>query len=360
MTQDSQRSISRPVVGALLSLSMIFASTAAMRLESAEPSRAKESANDTASVWAPLLDDEVWARLPKTTAAPQGNLPEWARALAGSLPRTTAAMLELDYSYRTSDAFDPKLRARMRWVAARANRCDYSRLYAEADLLRAGGTARDIEQLQSDAANLPELDRAILSFARKMTLDAASVTDQEMKSLVDSLGEPVVVAMVLQMAYANFQDRLLIALGCQIEPEGPLPPLEIRFVAPPPDQKPEPAARPQIPAIVASEVPQGIADAEWSALSFIQLQQRMETQRSRQGRISAPLWETARRELDPQIYPPDRPVRIKWSLVVLGHQPRLGSAWIKCLRTFSREANQDRVFEESIFWVITRSLQCFY
>jgi hypothetical protein len=86
----------------------------------------------------------------------------------------------------------------------------------------------------------------------------------------------------------------------------------------------------------------------------------MEAQRSRQSRVSVPLWEAARRELDPELYPPDRPVRIKWSLVVLGHQPRLGSAWIKCLRTFGREANQDRVFEETLFWVITRSLQCFY
>jgi hypothetical protein len=30
------------------------------------------------------------------------------------------------------------------------------------------------------------------------------------------------------------------------------------------------------------------------------------------------------------------------------------------MRTFGEESNQDRVFEEEVFWVITRSLHCFY
>ena len=29
-------------------------------------------------------------------------------------------------------------------------------------------------------------------------------------------------------------------------------------------------------------------------------------------------------------------------------------------RSFGEEAKQDRVFEESLFWVVTRSLACFY
>jgi hypothetical protein len=248
----------------------------------------------------------------------------------------------------------------MRWVAAQANHCEYAKRYAEADLLRAGGTAREIEELQAAAADLPALDRAALSFARKMTLAASTVTDVEVQFLIDKLGEPAVVAMVLQLAYANFQDRLLISLGTEIESGGPLPPLDVPFVAPPPDQKPDPAARPELPELVSDVAPTKIADPDWLSLNFVQLQERMEAQRARKSRISVPDWETTRSGLDPKIYPPDRPVRIKWSLVVIGHQPQLGPAWIKCLRTFGREANQDRVFEESLFWVITRSLECFY
>jgi hypothetical protein len=38
----------------------------------------------------------------------------------------------------------------------------------------------------------------------------------------------------------------------------------------------------------------------------------------------------------------------------------LAGAWFKCLGTFAAEAAQGRVFEESLFWVITASLRCFY
>jgi alkylhydroperoxidase family enzyme len=308
-----------------------------------------------------LLDDEAaWERLPEVEQNSSRHLPHWARALAETLPRTTAAMLELDYLYRTSDAVDPGLRARMRWVAARANRCDYGAEYAKADLLRAGATAQDVEQLTAGFKDLPPAERAALAFARKMTVAASTVTDEEVQNLIDEFGERPVTAMVLQMAYASFQDRLLTTLGIAVEPGGPLPPLAVRFAPPPAESKPEPADRPPLPENPPADAPERIVDPEWTSMTFVQLQERMESQRARQSRIGVPDWESFRSELDPQLYPPDRPSRIKWSLVVLGYQPRLGSAWIKCLRTFGQEANQDRVLEETIFWVITRSLECFY
>ena len=113
-----------------------------------------------------LLDDEAaWERLPAVEQTAGRRLPHWARALAGALPRTTAAMLQLDYLYRTSAAIDPKLRARMRWVAARANRCVYSQEYARADLLRAGAARQEVEQLEAGVADLPP-DRACRSVVR--------------------------------------------------------------------------------------------------------------------------------------------------------------------------------------------------
>jgi alkylhydroperoxidase family enzyme len=309
----------------------------------------------------PLLDDDAaWEQLPAVEETSGRRLPHWARALAGTLPRTTAAMLELDFLYRTSDGFDPRLRAKMRWVAARANRCDYSQKYAQADLLRAGGSPQDVARLAAGAKDLPPAERSALAFARKMTLAASTVTDEEVQNLIDEFGERTLVAMVLQLAYANFQDRLLSTLGIAVESGGPLPPLEVYFVWPSADQKPQPAERPPLPEKVPNDAPQKITDPEWMSLTFTELQARMESQRARTSRVGVPLWESFRAELDPRLFPPDRPTRIKWSLVVLGYHPRLGSAWINCLRTFGKEADQDRVFEESVFWVITRSLQCFY
>ena len=57
---------------------------------------------------------------------------------------------------------------------------------------------------------------------------------------------------------------------------------------------------------------------------------------------------------------PKNPLRIKWSLVCLGYQPELARGWGACTRAFAEESKQDRVFEESLFWVVTRTLNCFY
>ena len=41
-------------------------------------------------------------------------------------------------------------------------------------------------------------------------------------------------------------------------------------------------------------------------------------------------------------------------------RPSLALAWSACTRAFGEEAKQDRVFEESLFWVVTRQIHCFY
>ena len=46
-----------------------------------------------------------------------------------------------------------------------------------------------------------------------MTVNSASVTDDEFAALVKHHGEKTVVAMVQLMAYANFQDRVVLCLG---------------------------------------------------------------------------------------------------------------------------------------------------
>jgi hypothetical protein len=85
----------------------------------------------------------------------------------------------------------------------------------------------------------------------------------------------------------------------------------------------------------------------------------MDEQRSRKARITVPDWEDVRKGLPPWYNPP-KPSRIRWSLVCLGNQPDLALGWSACLRNFGEEAKQDRVLEESLFWIITRTSRCFY
>ena len=66
----------------------------------------------TASPVALPSDEETWKRLPETITGGGGPLPSWAKAVATRLPRTAAAMLELDHAQRTRSPLDPVLRAR--------------------------------------------------------------------------------------------------------------------------------------------------------------------------------------------------------------------------------------------------------
>jgi alkylhydroperoxidase family enzyme len=307
----------------------------------------------------PLLNtEEAWRYLPAPKEGTRQPLPSWACALARSLPRTTAAMLDLDRIHRTRSPLGPLLRGKMRWTAARANHCTYSMAYAEADLRRAGLDQAGFRSLQGDHHDQTEPERAALDFAHQMTVDASEVTDADVARLIAWYGEHKVVAMVLLLAYANFQDRLLLALGVPVEPGGPMPPPEIRF-----DPK---VASPPVPPRQRSQgrpipkEPERVNDPFWLSMEFDDLQAQLADQRSRSSRIRVPTWEEVLRVIPSEMPRPEKPIRVRWSLVTLGYQPELAAAWSACTRAFREEAKQDRVFEESLFWIVTRTIHCFY
>jgi alkylhydroperoxidase family enzyme len=148
-----------------------------------------------------LSDAECWKKLPPAETGAGQPLPSWARALAGPMPRTTAALLRLDWVHRTRSPLDPKLRAEMRLVAAQANRCAYAEAYAAFDARLAGLSDAALSALRRGQLSEQSSDeKAALAFARKMTLNSASVTDDEFAALLRAYGEKQVVAMVLLLA----------------------------------------------------------------------------------------------------------------------------------------------------------------
>jgi len=309
----------------------------------------------------PVLNDaDAWKKLPALEKGAQQPLPAWARALAETLPRTTASMLELDFLQRAKSPLDPRLCGLMRWTAAHANRCAYSEAYAAADLRRAGLDEAALRALGKDDSQLSGAEKAALLFARKMTEAADTVSDAEVSQLMGHYGDKQVAAMVLLLAYANFQDRLILSLGLDVERDGPLPPLDLHFK--PADPGTKPAAVPRTPPRATPLEPTRTAatDADWLSLNFDELQKEMEAQRTRAPRILVPSWEEVRKALPAKLTANRPPLRIRWSLVCMGYQPELSLGWFACTSAFSQEAKQDRVFEESLFWVITRALHCFY
>jgi alkylhydroperoxidase family enzyme len=330
------------------------------------------------SAYVPILTDAaVWKKLPPVEEGAGQPLPAWIRALAGPLPKTAAAMIELDRVQRAESTLPPKLRAKLRWVVADANRCEYAKAYARFDYVRAGGKPEDIDDLPRRLEQLPEAERLALQLVRQLAEAAYTVSDAQVARVVELYGEKQIVAIVLVAAYANFQDRLLLALGVSVEPNGPLPPVRVRFVKPPDPSKSAPSEKGKEdakekdkeapkrdrmpPAKNPPPVPTRVEDPEWTAIPFETLQKRLTGQKNRrQARILIPDWETVRDNFPADLPRPSKPTRIRWTLLNSGYQPRLNAAWGAGLRAFRQESDLSVVQQESMFWVVTRSLQCFY
>ncbi|QEH34396.1 Carboxymuconolactone decarboxylase family protein [Aquisphaera giovannonii] len=337
---------------------MLFSLAATLGL--AGPAIAAEGAGGPPT---PLTDEEAWKALPEATAGRGQPLPAWARSLAREMPRTAAALLRLDYVQRARSPLDPKLRAAMRWTAAHANRCAYAEAYALADARRAGLSEEDLAALRSgDASRRPAAERAALEFARKMTVASSTVTDDEFAALVKAFGEKDVVAMVLLMAYSNFQDRLLTCLGTAVEPGGPRPPLEVQFA--PGSLQGQMLSFPKGNPALAGPTGKDVVpdDPRWAAVTYDALQEKLERQRSRTTRVRVPSWDEVVRGLPADFHAPQKPVRIVWTLVCLGHQPELAAAWETLMRTAGAESRgkMDRVFSQGLFWVVTKTVDCPY
>ena len=300
-----------------------------------------------------LPNDQAWKRLNGKPGQEQ-PLPAWARMLAGPLPLATARMLELDALHRSGDRLDARLRCLARWAAADGNSCSYSKAVAAADYRRATASQLDLEAIARDPGKLCALDRATLSFARKMMREAYAVTDEEVKQLLELSGEERLVALVALVAHASFQDRLILAMNLDAGSESPLPPITAHFGLP----EPATGARPPSPTSTTPAV-QKQEQAPAYRTNWLALRDDLLGQQARPGRIRVP----SREELIARIGPNHSGVwqkDINWSRVCYGFQPELTEAWFDCANVFRQEAQLDRVFQNCIFWLVTKSVRCFY
>jgi alkylhydroperoxidase family enzyme len=273
--------------------------------------------------------------------------------LAGPMPLTVTRMLELDAMHRSGDRLDARLRCLVRWAAADANGCDYMKAVANADLRRARNAETNIEEILSQPEKLPAFDRAAVSFARRMMLEAHAVTDAEVKQLIDLGGEERLVALVTLLAHASFQDRVIMALNAPAEAADGIPPLAVHFTRisakAGPSRKSPLGAKPPLP-----ELPKLDITKDW-----LDLQQGLNKQRERPGRIHMPSREEVIKRLGPD-HPSAWQAGIRWSRVCYGYQPELTEAWFDTTGVFRQESSLDPLFSNSIFWVVTQSLKCFY
>ena len=259
-------------------------------------------------------------------------------------------MLDLDATHRLRNPLGPALGAEVRRVVGEALGCAAIESTATEDLSRTRRPADAASSPVSGRADASDDERAALAFARRLTLEAADLSDDEVADLIERYGPDDVVALVHTVAYANFQARLLFALGLDDAPSTATPPLELRL--PRADDLAVPP-RNATPAPPADATPQGGYDA---AL-FDALRERLAEQRARTARIEDP--GPVRLARLPRPMRP-RMGRIAWGTVSTGYQPELTRAWFRAMDAFDREAQLDQVIASSTFWVMTNESDCFY
>jgi hypothetical protein len=266
-------------------------------------------------------------------------------------------MLHLDYVQRAKNPLGPDVAGKLHWLAADTLGCGYGKRYAEADLRRANVDPNDFIKNASDPSKMPETERIVVEFARKMTRAAKAVTDEEVARLLDLFGPEKVVAMVHALAWANFQNRVVIGLGIQVEPDGPLPPSDPQFDKAELAKQIAPARPPWKQVQQAKVSLAAIPRLDWQEHSGTELACAVELQKSRQPRI--PMLDPSRLAgLPPEVKA--RALKVAWSNVSMGYQPLLTQSWFETMGLFQQEAQLDSVFSNSMFWIITRSNECFY
>ncbi len=306
---------------------------------------------DPSSRFSAAPTDAAWALLPRENPP----LPAWAMVMVKSLPRTTGAMLELDRLHRVDNPLGPVLAAKLRWLAADAIHCDYARASALGDLKRAGVSTDEIRRLTENKPAPSE--KALFAFARQITRAAYAVTDSEFAELLKQFGPEKMTAIVHTLAFANFQNRVILALGVKVEPEGPPPALAVKLDAKRRSKVSTPP-RPDWSRVTdAKPTKRYDAPADWKDVDFAHLEKNLANQKDRTLRVPLP---DPSRFANVNADTKHQAETINWTKVSAGYQPLMTQAWFGCLREFQQEAKLNRLFASSLFWVVTRSNDCFY
>jgi alkylhydroperoxidase family enzyme len=290
--------------------------------------------------------DDAWAKLPRDNPP----LPPWARVLVGPLPRTTAKMLELDYLHREKNPLGAELSSLLRWTAADALGSAFGKAQAEADLRR---SAPRFRTKPGDTAALAPDVRVAVAFARKLTTAGHAITDAEFADLLKLYGPEKVTAVVHTVAYANFHNRIVLGFGAAGDP---VPPPDVTFARDRLAGVTTPARPPwdDLKSVTAGGLSVRV---EWGAAGADQLNRSLDKQKERGLRI--PLPDPARIRALPK-EEREQAERVVWTNVSSGYQPEMPRAWFAAMTTYYGESRADRVFTNSVFWVVTRTNDCFY
>jgi len=172
-----------------------------------------------------LTDEQIhWAAGVVASRANDGeggaalNLVNSQRAM-NLVPDVTAAWRAYTGAVGREPAVDRELRLHVSFAVSMANGCRYCTLHQVQGLRRLGVDPAKLLQMQKDDTALTPRELAAVVFARKLTAEPSSVTDEDYLELRSVFGERGALDVVLQTANFAFMNRFTDNLGLPSEDE---------------------------------------------------------------------------------------------------------------------------------------------
>jgi AhpD family alkylhydroperoxidase len=117
--------------------------------------------------------------------------------------------MSLSYAFKTQ----------LFWIVSRVNNCQYCIGHQETKLLAAGITEDDIARLDCEWSMFPIAQQNAFEFARQLTSDPASISDESFQTLRAHFTDKQILEMTLSIAWNNSINRWKEALAVPQNPE---------------------------------------------------------------------------------------------------------------------------------------------
>jgi uncharacterized peroxidase-related enzyme len=152
-------------------------------------------------------------------AAARGNVPNMYRVFAHRPELLTTMNAHLN-AVTTSGTVPLRTKELVASLVSRINLCDYWNRSHTAQAARHGATTEQLDELLNfEHGPFDERERAALSYARQLTVDAHGVDDDMMQRLRSSYDEGEIVEITAMAGIFNYLNRVANAL--HIEPTKP-------------------------------------------------------------------------------------------------------------------------------------------
>ena len=135
------------------------------------------------------------------------------------VPDITAAWRAYTGSLGSDSVVSQEIKLQVSFAVSTANGCRYCTLHQVLGLRRLGVNPEKLLQMQKDDSALTPRELIAVKFARQLTRDPASVTDQDYDRLRAEFGERGALEVVLQTCNFAFMNRFTDNLGLASEDE---------------------------------------------------------------------------------------------------------------------------------------------